>query len=143
MLGLDRRLHERFLDRGVLGRGVEQHAELTVERFLAGQWRYRVEHRAELVEELLGHDPFRLAAALGLRPGDRRRLRPVLGLHLFVEVLERVEDDLVDRGLNGLAVLRRVFHEDAGNGVGQRGGAADDRFDAGRLVAFHFGPTSR
>ena len=54
-----------------LGGGVQQHAELAVERFFAGQRRHRVEHRAELVEELFGHDPFRLAAALGLRAGDR------------------------------------------------------------------------
>ena len=107
-----------LLDGGVFRGGIEEHAEVAVETFLARQRRDGVQHRAELIEELLRHDPRRFAAA-GLRPGNRRRLGPVDGLHLAVEDLERIGHDLVDEWLNGFAVFRRVVHENAGNGVGQ------------------------
>ena len=69
------------------------------------EWRYRLEHGAKLVEELLGHDPLRLAGAS--RPSwNRGRMRSVLRPHRPVEVRERVECDLVDDGLDGPVWLR-------------------------------------
>ena len=131
------------LDRRVLGGGVEQHAELTVKRFLARQRRHRVEHRAELVEELFRHDPCRLAAALGFRTGDRRRLAPVLGLHLPVEVLQRIGDDLVDDRLDRLAVLGVSSMKTRGMALAS---AVELRMTASMPAGFspfQFGPTIR
>ncbi len=77
---------------------------------------------------------------------SRRRLRTwrrespapcsSLGLRLPVEVLQRIGDDLVDHRLYRRPVLRRVVHEHARYRIGQRGRAADDRFDAGGFLAF-------
>jgi hypothetical protein len=54
-----------------------------------------------------------LAVQLGLGCREMRELAPVLGLHLPVELRQRVEDDLIEHRLDGRVILRRVIHENA------------------------------
>ena len=135
-LGLGGGLDQRSFYRRVVGGRGEQHTELTVKRLLTGQRRHRLQHHGELIEELFRHNPGGFAAPFGLRTGDRRRLAPVLALHLAVEVLQRIGDDLVDYRLDRRPVRGGVVHEHAWYGVGQRVRAADNRLDAGGLFTF-------
>ena len=64
-----------------------------------------------------------------------RELAPVLGLHLPVELRQRVEDDLTDHRLDGLVILLGVIHENARNDKRQRRGRAHHCRDAGWRLA--------
>ena len=55
----------RLLDRLVAGRRVEHRQNLRIARLFAGQRRRIGQDRGELVEDLLGHNPFHLLVAGG------------------------------------------------------------------------------
>ena len=69
-----------------------------------------------------------------------RQLVPVLGLHFPVELAERVELDLAQRGLDGRVILGGIIHEDARHGYGEVGGRAHHAGNAGRGLAFPVRP---
>ncbi|MNO99720.1 hypothetical protein D3C76_914960 [compost metagenome] len=64
-----------------------------------------------------------------------RELGPVLDLHLPVELRQRVEVDLAQHWLDGLAILSRVVHENARYGKRQRRGRTHHCCDASRCIA--------
>src|SRR4029434_3512348 len=72
-----------------------------------------------------------MAFSGGLGRREMRELAPVLGLHLAVELRQRVVDDLTDHRLDGFLLLRRVIHENAWNHKHQRRGRAHYCRDAG------------
>ena len=59
--------------------------------------------------------------------GENGELAPIFGFHLPVELAERVELDLAQRGLYGSVILVSVIHEDARHGHGEVGGRASPR----------------
>ena len=97
------------------------------------------------VEEHRRVNPRRLLGRI-LRPGlflwhrESGELAPVFGLHLPVELAERVELDLAQRGLDGRVILGGVVHEDARHGHGEVGGRAHHAGNAGRGLAFPVRP---
>lgn len=125
VFGLDRGRNQHLFQFGVLGRCIEQQAELAIESLLARQRIDSVENLAELIEELIRDHPFGFLARR-CRSGNVRDLCPFDRLHLSVEILQRISDDLVDDLLNRFPVLGRVVLEDPGNGVGERGRAAQN-----------------
>ncbi|MCY1529380.1 hypothetical protein D9M68_645200 [compost metagenome] len=137
-----RDLHQRFLDGRVLCCGGHHRAELRVHGLFARKRRHHVEHLAELIEEPLRNHPagFSHAGAVRGGVGDVGSRLPVDGLHLAVEVFQRIKDHLVDLLLDGLPVLVRVIHEDARNDVGQRCRAANNGLHALGLLAFPIWP---
>ena len=95
------------------------------------------EHRRVNPRRLLGRI---LGPCLFLWHGESGELAPVFGLHLPVELAERVELDLAQRGLDGSLILGTVGYEDARHGHGEVGGRAHHAGNAGRGLAFPVRP---
>ena len=72
--------------------------------------------------------------------GKVRELAPVLGLHLPVELAQRIDLNLAQRGLDGRVILGGVIHEDARHRHGEVGGRAHHAGNAGRGCAFPVRP---
>ena len=73
---------------------------------------------------------------------ENGELAPVFGLLFPVELAERVELDLPQRGLDSRLILGSVVNEDARHGHGEVGGRAHHTCNASRGLAFPVGPTT-
>ena len=72
--------------------------------------------------------------------GKMGELAPVFGLLFPVELAERVELDLPQRGLDSRLILGSVVNEDARHGHGEVGGRAHHTCNASRGLAFPVWP---
>ena len=101
----------------------------------------------QLVEEYRRINPRRLLGrilgpCLFLWHGENGELAPIFGFHLPVELAERVELDLAQRGLDGSLILRSVVMKMRGMVTAK---SVDERttpaMPAG-VSPFQFGPTT-
>jgi ABC-type transport system involved in cytochrome c biogenesis permease subunit len=70
-----------------------------------------------------------------VRRREVRQLAPILGLHLAVELRQRVIDDLTEHRLDSRVIRIGVIHKNARNDKRQRRGGTHHRRDPGGLLA--------